>query len=48
MDGLTILFIIFMLYCIRYVIGKNKNPDQPNGDFILKEYTDELINKYKK
>lgn len=48
MDLLNILFIIFMIYSARFIIGKIRNPDQPNGDFLLKEYTEELINKYKK
>jgi hypothetical protein len=48
MDVLTILFIVFIIYCVRFIIGKIKNPDQPNGEFYLKEYTDTLINKYNK
>ncbi len=47
-NGLFILFILFMVYYTRFVIGKLKNPNQPNGEFYFKEYVDTLINKYKK
>ncbi len=44
---IIILFFLFMIYFIRYIRSKLKNPDQPNGEYIFKDYVDDLINKYK-
>lgn len=45
---LSVLFILFMLYLVRFIKGKINHPNQPNGEFYFKSYVDELINKYKK
>ncbi len=47
-DQIILLFFLFMIYFIRYIRSKLKNPNQPNGEYIFKDYVDELINKYKK
>lgn len=44
----TILFIIFLIYYIRFIKCKLDNPNQPNGTFYYKHYVDSLINKYEK